>query len=138
MFKSTSLLSILLETCSCILEVAKPLPPVLKYTEFDFPLICDDLRELFSLDLKEKNLAFEVEYTCNQWIRSEPIRLRQILINLISNAIKYSQMGGKVSLKVSKCCDILSPCRLHAKKINISEMKNPKEEPDNSIIHIQV
>jgi signal transduction histidine kinase len=76
LFKSTSLLSILLETCTCILEVSKPTPPVVKYTEFDFPLICEDLRELFNIDLKEKNLSFDVEYTCNKWIRSEPIRLR--------------------------------------------------------------
>jgi signal transduction histidine kinase len=103
--KSTSLLSILLETCSCILEFTKPVQSPIKYTEFNFRELCDDLKELFKSDLLEKKLQLEIEYLYNTWVRSEPTRLRQILINLVSNGIKYTPYGGKIELKVSKCCD---------------------------------
>ena len=48
-----------------------------------------------------KNLNFEVEYQSEipETINSDPVRLRQIIINLISNAIKFTSRG-KVTLAV--------------------------------------
>jgi len=36
--------------------------------------------------------------TLAQFVRADPVRLRQCLVNLLSNAIKYNHRGGRVSL----------------------------------------
>ncbi len=54
----------------------------------------------------EKNIAFVVEYGPNtpEQIASDPTRIRQILINLISNAIKFTATGT-VKVTVSAIAD---------------------------------
>ena len=61
----------------------------------------DDVVSLLRLRAEEKGLAFSVEYEGDvpEVIESDPIRLRQVLINLIANAIKFTSQGS-VHLKV--------------------------------------
>ena len=58
----------------------------------------------------EKNISFGIEYRANVpgKIRSDPTRIRQILINLISNAIKFTATG-EVKVKVSVENEGLAP-----------------------------
>ncbi|MCV2369255.1 ATP-binding protein [Roseateles oligotrophus] len=50
-----------------------------------------------------RGLEFElcIEPDLPNWVSVDPTRLRQILLNLISNAIKFTQ-GGQVSLRLSR------------------------------------
>jgi PAS domain S-box-containing protein len=61
----------------------------------------ENVASLFQHVAAEKHISFEVHYDrpLPEWIVSDPTRLRQILSNLLGNAIKFTDQGG-VSLHV--------------------------------------
>jgi signal transduction histidine kinase/CheY-like chemotaxis protein len=68
---------------------------------FDLYRLLDDLEDMFDLKAKEKGLQlfFERNSEIPQYIRSDEIKLRQVLINLLNNAIKFTEKGY-ISIKV--------------------------------------
>ena len=64
-----------------------------------------EIDRLMSMHARAKHLDFEIEYAypLPQYINTDPTRLKQILINLCSNAIKFTETGV-VKLHVS--CDV--------------------------------
>ena len=53
---------------------------------------------------EEKNINLTVHPDCYQYfLLGDPIRLRQVFVNIISNAIKYNSMDGKVNIKCETC-----------------------------------
>ena len=69
---------------------------------FDLYRILDGLEDMFRLRAEEKGLTLEIETSTNvpQYVRMDEGKLRQILMNLLGNAIKFTQQGG-VLLRVS-------------------------------------
>ena len=61
-----------------------------------------ETQEMLSLKSKEKGLWLDYEVTIDtpQMINTDEIKLRQILLNLLSNGVKFTNSGG-VSLQVS-------------------------------------
>ena len=55
-----------------------------------------ELASLFELQAAAKGLAFrfEVQGTMPEWVRADEKRVRQIIINLLGNAIKFTQQGS--------------------------------------------
>lgn len=55
-----------------------------------------EVESLMRVRATAKNLSFKINYTgpIPETIRSDPMRLRQILINLIGNAVKFTESGG--------------------------------------------
>ncbi|MGC9525678.1 MAG: ATP-binding protein [Limnospira sp.] len=80
-------------------------------SDFNLYALLDDLENLFSLKAQSKRLALSIE--CDralpQYIRADETKLRQILVNLLNNAIKFTEEGG-VSLRVA-CQNVSRPPR---------------------------
>jgi len=71
--------------------------------DFDLYHLLDDLRDMFALKAGHKNLRLTYERSPNlpQFIRADQTKLRQVLINLLNNAIKFTE-AGEVSCRVSR------------------------------------
>lgn len=69
---------------------------------FDFHRLLDDIHDMFQMKAEEKSLQLLLEYPPDlpRYIRTDEVKLRQVLINLINNALKFTQDGG-VSVRVS-------------------------------------
>jgi CheY-like chemotaxis protein len=73
-----------------------------EFIPFDLQSILDPLYTTYLLRTDEKGIAFSIDYPNDmpKWLFGDPTRLGQILNNLISNAIKFTDTG-KVSLKIT-------------------------------------
>ncbi len=72
----------------------------LELINFDLRVTLEEVAELMSLKAYEKGLEFAsiVHHEVPSLLRGDPGRLRQILINLVGNAIKFTD-SGEVTLK---------------------------------------
>ncbi|NES06903.1 MAG: response regulator, partial [Okeania sp. SIO2F4] len=63
---------------------------------FDLHRLLDDIDDMFKIKAEEKNLYLLMEYEPDllRYVRTDEIKLRQVLINLINNALKFTQSGG--------------------------------------------
>jgi PAS domain S-box-containing protein len=68
----------------------------LEQIEFSPVDVLEDVRALVKVKLQEKRLVLGIDYETPipRQIRSDPVRLRQILVNLVGNAIKFTEVGG--------------------------------------------
>ena len=71
--------------------------------EYDLNQVIKDVTHMISFKAKVKNLAFEVLVDENipRSIMGDDIRLRQILVNLLNNAVKYTH-EGTVTLEIRR------------------------------------
>lgn len=71
-------------------------------TEYDFSTVIKDVTNMISFKAKVKELAFKVVIDENipQKLMGDDIRLRQILVNLLNNAVKYTHQGT-VTLEIN-------------------------------------
>lgn len=75
----------------------------LEYTDFHLRILVDDVLELFAAPAHQKHLELiaDVADSVPAFVKGDPARLRQILINLIGNAIKFTAQGEVVVSIVS-------------------------------------
>lgn len=68
---------------------------------FSFNQLIEEVKDLFSesAKIKDINLQFCIDSSVPDLIKSDPVRLRQILLNIVGNAIKFTQ-SGEVTVKV--------------------------------------
>ena len=93
----------LLELINDILEMSKIEAGrhTLNQSDFDLMGLLDNLEDMLELRAKSKNLHLQFQYspTLPRQVRTDPGKLRQVLINLIGNALKFTDQG-QVTLKV--------------------------------------
>ncbi len=75
----------------------------LENIDFDLRVVIEGLKSIIDVKTKEKSLKFDVIYAenLNFYLFGDPLRLGQVLINLVSNAVKFTNRGG-VELYISK------------------------------------
>lgn len=75
----------------------------LQPSTFDLRLMLDNIAETMRTRTENKGLMLKCEFfpKSRQWLVSDEKRLRQILMNLLDNAIKYTE-SGKIIFKVDK------------------------------------
>ena len=65
---------------------------------FDLHRLLETIQAMFKIKAESKGLWFQFELAENlpQYIISDPRKLRQLLINLLSNGVKFTQTGGVI------------------------------------------
>ncbi|MFZ3024317.1 7TM-DISM domain-containing protein [Pseudomonas sp.] len=86
----------------------------LEHIEFDLEQLIAETLSLFTAQALEKRLRLYVslEGGVPQRILGDPTRLKQVLMNLLSNALKFTA-EGHVSLTIYRRCNALQQWQLH-------------------------
>ena len=84
---------------------------ILHVNEFNFHALLEEVVDLFAFQAKEKGLQlhFELAPQIPQWIQTDEIKLRQILLNLLGNAVKFTD-AGFITLRVALKPDAPDRC----------------------------
>ena len=78
--------------------------------EIHLPDVLHDLRTIIQSNIssKQQDLFIDTQDILNEDIITDKLRLNQVLLNIVSNAIKFTPVGGTISIRVSE-----RPCKLN-------------------------
>jgi hemerythrin-like metal-binding protein len=73
----------------------------LEIKTFDLPKLLHDISDMIQMRTRNKHLGFRLELSNDvpQYIQADSGKLRQVLINLLGNAIKFTQQG-QITLRI--------------------------------------
>ena len=77
---------------------------VLKNEEFSFPKLIEQINTMFSGQCSEKGLEYHCQVLgkVDDYYIGDNMKLRQVLINILGNAVKFTPEGGSVSMSVER------------------------------------
>ena len=77
----------------------------LVYDKHSLRKMIDGLGTLMEAKIAEKNIHFTQEiHLTHEWFICDELRINQVLVNLLGNAVKYSNADGNICLTVSETC----------------------------------
>ena len=83
---------------------------VLNPSKFDLPRLLDSIKDMLAFKAKSKGLEFNIisDLGMAEYIETDESKLRQVLINLLGNSIKFTKKGS-ITLKVKPLNNQISP-----------------------------
>lgn len=74
------------------------------HADFDLKELLESLKTVFSNQAETKNITFslDIDSTTEEWVVGDALRLNQILMNLLSNAMKFVKENGHVTLSAKQ------------------------------------
>ena len=75
----------------------------LNLTEWDFIELVNELIEFFEIKSNEKKISLKLDSSVDKLhVVADKEKINQVLLNLISNSIKYGKIGGQIFIKIDK------------------------------------
>ena len=115
----------------------------LESIKFDLRRCVEDVGELMAVKAQEKGLELAVLFHQNlpTWVKGDPGRVRQVLVNLVGNAIKFTSQGEVVvHSRVQKMTDEVATIQIEVKdsgigipEESIDRLFKPFSQVDGSI-----
>lgn len=94
----------LLEILNDILDISSIESGKMKIASesFDLKKLLGDLSHLYYSLAAQKNISFKMEITglTEEWVIGDHLRVNQILLNLLANALKFTPSGGSIVVSV--------------------------------------
>ena len=101
----------LLTLINDILDISKVESGKLKLSPLTFSIVetVENLVNISQPMVKEKNIefSFHINQIEKEYLYADQLRLNQIYINILSNAIKYTEPGGRVSVDMREMVDLI-------------------------------
>ncbi|MDM8554285.1 ATP-binding protein [Desulfococcaceae bacterium HSG7] len=93
----------------------------LNETNFDLHNLLDEAEEMFRLRAKNKGLELLFEYSPDtpRNVRTDKVKLRQILINLLNNALKFTK-EGRITVRVKRTFETELVKEVKASEVSIT------------------
>lgn len=116
-------------------------------SECSLPVIMHDIRNILQSDVKSKNLDFFIDTVdvIDENIICDKVRLSQIILNCMSNAVKYTKPGGTVGIHVVQkhsnqpgCADfdfIIRDNGIGMSPEFVKHIFEPFSREENSVVH---
>lgn len=76
----------------------------LRTEPFNFAELVADVLEIIQLEAKSKQLKLDINLAMlkNETVSGDPLRVRQVFINILSNAVKYTLACGSIHIEVKQ------------------------------------
>lgn len=94
----------------------------LEHIQFDLSVLLEDVAEMFSHRAAAKNLELScyIAPELPSVVRGDPERLRQVLINLVNNAIKFTEKG-EIGIRCEAAAECTAPAGRTAFRISVRD-----------------
>jgi two-component system phosphate regulon sensor histidine kinase PhoR len=104
--KNVERLSYLINDLDSIAKLESGEIPI-DYQKFDFVLLAKEVMEGLEDKAKKReiSLSFKEKYTHPAFVKADREKIRQVMINLISNSIKYGKEHGSTAIKIFELHD---------------------------------
>lgn len=90
-----------------LMDVSEAESGTMKLTleDINLVLLIEEVAELYEHLAEEKRIHLSTAAPKDLYVRGDRARLRQVLANLVDNAVKYTPEGGRIEIEASKHAD---------------------------------